>query len=295
MIAVLLALASSSFWGVSDFLGGVAARGSTVLRATSLAYLGATMVMVIAAALVPGAWSTGMLGAGAVAGVTNVLGLLAFYAAFTSAPMGPMGAIVGATQAIVPVVVAVLWRDETISALAWAGIGIAVLGSVLIGLAEGRVEGGVKLRPFVFAILAGIFFGSTVSALGVAPVNARLLTPTVEMVIGLGLVGGLVLVTRTSRHFRTAAMKIGVTAPDAGTTKRVDRVAIGGGVVLSAANITEILALQSGSLAAVGVVISLYPVTTALLAWVFLHEHLKALHIIGIAAALGGCAMLALS
>ncbi|MDR2256849.1 MAG: DMT family transporter [Arthrobacter sp.] len=295
MVAVLIALLSSVFWGVSDVLGGIAARGSTVLRATAWAYLGATVTMLIVVMARSGEWSTAMLVAATVAGVTNVLGLLAFYAAFASGPMGPMGAIVGATQAVVPVVAAVIWKHETLGLVAFAGMGIAILGSVLIGIAEGRGAGRATFRPIIWAVIAGLFFGSTVTALGMAPHSAGLLTPAVEMVIGLGIIGVLLLAVRGSTRIGYAFGSIGSTRPGAQPSRRAIGIAVIGGVVLAAANSTEVLALQAGSLAAVGVVISLYPVTTAVLAWVFLKEHLRALHLIGIAAALGGCALLALS
>ena len=255
MIAVLLALLSSCLWGASDFLGD----------------------------------------AGGVAGVAGLLGLLAFYAAFASGPMGPLAAIVAATQALVPVGVAVLWRAEALSQLAWIGIAVALVGSLLIGLAESSASGRTTLRPIAFAVLAGIFFGTTVASLGLAPQDSGQLAPAVEMVIGLGLVGVLVLAAHRSTRADAVMRSIGITSGERRPPRRTDLIAITGGVVLAAATIAEILALQDGSLAAVGVVISLYPITTALLARIFLHERLTPLHLIGIAAALGGTALLALS
>lgn len=292
MIPVSVALLASAFWGASDFLGGIAARGSSVLRATVYAYLGANLVLVTASLFTSGTWSPAMMAAGTIAGVTNVLGLLAFYAAFANGPMGPMGAIVGATQAVVPVLVAVLWHGENLNMLAWAGVAVAVAGSVSIGLAEGSSGGRAALRPIVFAVLAGLFFGSTVVALGSSPRNAGLLTPTIEMLIGIFFLGGVILTVRTSARVGAGARSIGLTSDGHGRSRRIDAIAIIAGVVLGGANIAQILALQTGSLAAVGVVISLYPVTVAILARVFLKERLTLLHLIGIAAALGGCAML---
>lgn len=295
LIPVLVALLSSGLWGASDFLGGIAARRSTVLATTAWAYVGATVIMLIVVLATPATWSGAMLAAAAVAGVTNVLGLLAFYAAFASAPMGPMGAIVGASQAIVPVFVAVVWHSESISVSAWAGIGIAVAGSVMIGLAEGNAGGRTALRPIALAIVSGVLFGTTVAALGSAPIDAGMLTPTIEMIIGLGLVGTLVFAVRKSPRIDAAMQTLGITSSEKLPQRNATAIAVAGGVVLSAANIAEIIALQTGSLAAVGVVISLYPITTAILARVFLQERLKPLHVVGIAAALGGCAVLAVS
>lgn len=295
LITVLIALLSSGLWGTSDFLGGIAARRATVLATTAWAYVGATLVMIVVVLTTSGTWSSAMIAAASVAGVTNVLGLLAFYAAFATAAMGPMGAIVGASQAVVPVFVAVVWHGESISSPAWAGIAIAILGSVLIGMAEGSSGGRTALRPIAFAILAGVLFGSTIAALGSAPVDAGMLTPTIEMVIGLVLVGLLVLLVRHSPRVDDAMQTLGITSGDRRPPRQATAIAVAGGVVLASANIAEIIALQKGSLAAVGVVISLYPITTAVLARVFLKERLRPMHVVGIAAALGGCAVLAMS
>lgn len=293
MIPVLLAFLSSSLWGVSDFLGGVAARGSIVLRTTTWAYFGAAVTMVLVAFALPGSWSSAVIMAGTAAAVTSLAGFLAFYAALASAPMGPIGAIVGATQAIVPVIVAVVWRGESISVLAWVGIAIAVIGSVLIGVAEGGNGGRATLRPIVLAVLAGVFFGGAVVSLGLAPKDAGVLAPTIEVSVGLALVLLLVLATRALPGLDGMLHVVGITSGERRPAKRTDIVAILSGVVLAGANIVMIFALQAGSLAAVGVVISLYPVTTAVLARVFLKERLTPMHIIGILGALGGCALLA--
>lgn len=293
MIPVLVAFLSSAFWGVSDFLGGVASRGATVLRATAWSYCGAAVALVVVGLVTPGSWSVPMLLSGAAAAVTSVAGFLCFYAGLASAPMGPVGAIVGATQAVVPVLVAVLWRSEMIGAPAWIGIGIAVAGSVLIGIAEGSAGGRTTLRPILLSVLAGAFFGGAVVALGTAPADAGMLTPMVEVTVGFGLVLLLVLAARSFRGLDSALRRVGITSGERRPTRRTDAIALLSGLVLAAANVLMILALRSGSLAAVGVVVSLYPVTTAVLARVFLKERLTPLHLIGIAAALGGCALLA--
>ena len=72
------------------------------------------------------------------------------------------------------------------------------------------------------------------------------------------------------------------------------RIAVGAGVLLSLSTVALVEALQIGPLAPVGVVSATYPVTTTVLALVVLHEHLRPRHVVGIAAALVGCALLGL-
>ncbi len=51
MVVALLALSSSLLYGVSDFVGGVAARRIPVVLTTTLTYLFAAAVLVVATAV----------------------------------------------------------------------------------------------------------------------------------------------------------------------------------------------------------------------------------------------------
>ncbi|MBA3852489.1 MAG: EamA family transporter, partial [Chloroflexi bacterium] len=58
-------------------------------------------------------------------------------------------------------------------------------------------------------------------------------------------------------------------------------------------NLFFLLANAAGSLAVAVVLSSLYPVVTALLARVFLHERLSRLRLLGVSAAIGGVLLIA--
>ena len=67
----------------------------------------------------------------------------------------------------------------------------------------------------------------------------------------------------------------------------------GVGVLDMAGNACFILAVQGGALAVAAVLSSLYPVTTVILATVFLRERVTRTHAVGIALAVGAIACIA--
>lgn len=292
MITLGLSLVASVLWGLSDFLGGVAARRTRVLRTTAVSYVGATAVLLLAALVVPGVWSDAALATGTVAGVATMVGFLTFYAAFAAGSMGVVSAEVAVLQSVVPIAVAVSVGGERLAFVGWVGVGLAVLAGVLLGLGGG--EGGrVSSTALTFGAVSGVAFGVAVVSLDAAPSAAGVLPAAVETVVGLVLLGALLLAVRRSGHAaRAASVLDGGGAPAGG---RATGLALWSGVVLGLANALLLLALQRGALAVVAVVIALYPIGTTVLARVVLHERLHARQLIGIGLALVACTLLALS
>lgn len=292
MLGVLLSLVSSVFWGASDFAGGVSSRRSNALHATLWSFVGAVVVTAAAIVVHQGPASSAAIWAGVLAGLFGVGGFLALYASLVGAAMGVVTVIVGAAEAIVPVVVGVAWHHESLGVVAWIGIVVALAGVAMIGLAEGA-GGSVSWRPLVLATVSGVLFGMSVVALDAAPADSGFVTPGVEVALGLVLLVALSLGVRRSVRMRAMGDATGITAAAAPPSRQSLTWALVAGAFLAFANLALLLALRAGQLAVVGVVLCLYPVTTAVLARVILKERLTARHIVGIAVALGGCALLA--
>lgn len=291
MIGVLLAFVSSVMWGGSDFAAGVASRRADVLRVTTVAYLAAAAVSLIVVVVVPGVWSPQAVWAGVVAGTVSVIGFLAFYLSLVRTAMGVATAILAASEAVVPVLVAVAWQGQGLSPLAWAGVGIAVVGATVVGLAEGGQPARATWWSAGLAAVAGVCFGVAVVALDAAPVDSGMVAPGVEMLVGVVVMPLLMLVVRFSRRAGQLAAASGLVA-SAPWLRRSTVLALGAGALIAGANVMLMMALRIGPLAAVGVVVSLYPVTTILLARVLLAERLNRWQVTGIVAALTGCVVL---
>ena len=294
MVGVVLAFVSSIFWGASDFVGGVSSRKSTALRATLWSFVGAVVVSTIALVAVPWQGSRTAITAGVLAGVFAVGGFLTLYAALAAASMGVVTVIVGAAEAIVPVVVGLVWHHDALNLLAWCGVAIALAGATLIGMAEGAT-GTASWQPLVLALVSGLLFGGSLVALDAAPADSGLLTPTMEVVVGLALLLVVALAIKAIGVVRRAADAMAITTGETGPSRAALGWGLIAGVFLAIANITLLLALRNGQLSVVGVVLCLYPVTTAILARVFLHERLTRKHILGIAIAISGCVILAVA
>ncbi|MEE9963751.1 MAG: DMT family transporter [Propionicimonas sp.] len=291
MMGVILALASSVMWGSSDFAAGLASRRADVLRVTAIAYVAASAVAMLWLVVFPGQWSAQAVWAGIFGGVFTVVGFLAFYLSLVRGAMGVATAIVGASESVVPVVAAVLWREQSLSALAWVGVVAAVLGAILVGLAE---PGGSKRSAWWsvgLSISAGVSFGLAVVALDAAPKDSGMVAPAVEMFVGLVVMPLLVAMVVVMPRMRRVGERVGLVT-DTPMSAGSRWIAVAAGACFGAANLVLMLAILAGPLAAVGVVVSLYPVTTILLARILLKEKLVKLQVAGIVAALTGCVLL---
>lgn len=274
-MAVALALLSSLLWGVSDFLGGTAAK-----RLPALAVVGVSQVVAMVL-LVPAVVAVGVAPPepwhGLLAGAVGAAGLGVFYAALASGTMGVV-APVAATGAALPVVVGLL-RGEAPGVLQAAGIVLALAGVVLASGPE--LSGGTSTRPLVLALLAAGAFGTVIVLLADGsrgPAGSVVVTLLLMRVASVGLLGPLLLVRTSREGWRSLRAGFGTLA------------AIG--AVDVTANTCFAYASRSGLLSVVAVLASLYPVVTVLLARQVHAERLLPVQVVGALGTLAGVALL---
>jgi drug/metabolite transporter (DMT)-like permease len=278
-VAVLLALASAVVYGSADFCGGLASR-----RATSFAVVAVSQAAGLAVLLALLPWLGGHphpadLAWGAAAGTAGAAGLVVFYRALAQGVMSIVAPVTAVSAAAVPVLVG-LGLGERIGLPATAGIVLALVAVVLVAAEEGlsslRAARPASLVP---ALVAGAAFGlffvlldRTSDGAGLAPlVGAR--TVSVTLVVLLAVLG------RRSLRTPRAALPMVLLA----------------GVGDMAANALFLLATQQGSqLAITGVLASLYPASTVLLAQFVLRERLAGAQVAGLASAVGAVVLIAL-
>jgi len=130
MVSVVLALASSAAWGVSDFLGGLNSRRialTTVLLITQVVGLVLTLPLaMLHAAPLLDAQSVGFAVAGSASGL---VGIAALYRGMTVGSVSIVAPI-SATGAAVPVLFGLL-RGERVTPIQSLGIVLALIGIVL--------------------------------------------------------------------------------------------------------------------------------------------------------------------
>ena len=279
MVAVLLALLGSVLWGGADFLGGTISRRRAAALVVGTSQL-AGLVAITLVALAAGALGddTGYLPWAIGAGLAGLLGLVCFYAALAAGTMGVVSPI-AALGVVVPVLVG-LSRGERPSAVQLAGIAVAVVGVVLASGPE--ISGRAGTRPLVLALVAALGFGFALTFIAEGARSSTLMT-LVAMRVTSVTVMTVVLVAALRKVPRSRLVL------DRRDTVLVTVV----GLCDVAANLAFGLASTRGLVSVVGVLGSLYPVVTVLLAQVVHGERMLRVQNVGVGAALGGVALIA--
>jgi drug/metabolite transporter (DMT)-like permease len=269
-VAIVLALASAVVYGAADFLGGLASRRTSVFGVVAMSQV---VGLVALLALLP--WLGGPVAAsdlawGGAAGLAGAAGLVVFFRALAGGVMSVIAPVTAVTAAAVPVLVGLLAGNRIGP---WAGAGIALaLTAVVLVSAEGGLRALRAARPISLApaLVAGTAFGlffvlldRTAQTSGLTPLVAARLA-SVALVVVVALAGRQPLrVTRTA----------------------LPLVALSGVGDMSANALFLLATQQEGQLAITGVLASLYPVSTVLLAQVLLRERLAGAQVAGLGAA----------
>jgi drug/metabolite transporter (DMT)-like permease len=300
IVVVLLSVASSLFYGTSDFLGGVAARRLAVLPATLLNYLFGTAVIAIALAFGGWTWSPDAAIAGTAASLFAIVGFITFYAAMAIGPMSLLSPVVALIQALVPVTAALI-TGQGLSPLGWGAVALAVVATILISQQHVDAAVRVTVPGAVLAVVSGLMLGASVVALDSSPGDSGLLPAFLEMAGGVVVLAALMAVLRLLRREIPWFAAQPEPQPAAGERQpRLSRrgawlAAASAGVLLGAANAFLMTALHAGNLAVVSVLSSLYPLATVLLAAIVLRERVSRVQVVGIALAIAAAVLLSIS
>jgi drug/metabolite transporter (DMT)-like permease len=278
-VAVVLALGSAVVYGASDFLGGLASRRASVFGVVALSQLGGLVALLALLPWLGGPVTTADLGWGAAAGLVGATGLVVFFRALSRGVMSVIAPVTAVTAAAVPVLAGLL-SGNRIGPWAGAGILLALIAVVLVS-AEGGLTSLRSARPasLTAPLVAGTAFGlffvlldRTSAVAGLTPLVAARLA-SVLLVVVVALAGRQPL--RVSR----AALPLVLTS----------------GVGDMTANALFLLATQQdGQLAITGVLASLYPVSTVVLAQGLLRERLVGAQLGGLGAAVTAVVLITL-
>ena len=275
MVAVALGLAASVSWGVADFLGGLKSRKLHVVSVLVLSQVvGMLLVGALVAARAEGPPDGHFLVYGALAGLSGLIGLAAFYRGMAVGAMAVVAPI-SATGAAIPVVVGVATGDRP-SAIQGAGLLLALVGVVIASREEGsagaRLAAGTGLARAAAAGFGGFFVGMDAASDGGvlwALLAARTFDVALLLGVALLLRPGLALSGRDTRDIAAV------------------------GLFDVAANALFALASTEGLVSLVAVLASLYPVVTILLARAVLGERVSTSQAAGVVLALVGVAAIA--
>lgn len=275
-MAILLALYSALAYGLSDFVGGLVSRRVSAWPVAVVGQLSATVCTATVAAFVDGSPTAQDFAWAVLAGLGSGLGTGFLYRGFASGRMSVVAPVSAVGAAVVPVAAGAL-GGERLSVVVWTGIVLAMPGIWLVSSTADELPDGATApraslaEGVVDGILAGLGFGVLFAALGQVPEGAGLWPLTLAQALSIPAVIMLATALRANwlprrRHtwWALLAGPLGATATGA-----------------------FLLASQYGFLTVSGVLASLYPATTVLLAALVLKEHIHRAQGIG----LGLCAV----
>ncbi len=270
-----IALLSAFAVGASDFLGSQATRRSRAELVPFLTHVASLIVMFL------GVWflsapnvTSGDLWWGGSGGISGGLGIYLLFRSMADGQISVVAPIAAVAGSLTTVAFGVLGGDRP-NTVNTVGIVFAIVaGTVISSVASSKDHDealpGAKLgtttplRAVGEATTAGVLFGWFFVSLSHTSSDAGLWPLVVARVVSVILLGALAYLTKPG-----VPLVRRMWAP-----KPVIRLAMGSGVLEMIASALLLIALRRGALSTVGVLASLYPVSTVLLAAVLLQERL---------------------
>jgi uncharacterized membrane protein len=239
--------------------------------------LSATVCTVLVALSVPASVGPGDLAWGVLAGVGSGMGTGFLYRGFASGRMSVVAPVSAVGAAVVPVLAGAL-GGERLSLVVWAGVALALPGIWLVSSTTGELPRdelptarATLAEGVLDGVLAGLGFGVLFAALGQVPQAAGLWPLALAQAVSLPAVIVLAVGLRAAWAPRQRAAWWALLAGPLGAS----------------ATAAFLLASQRGYLTVSGVLTSLYPASTVLLAALVLREKVHRTQGVG----LGLCAV----
>jgi drug/metabolite transporter (DMT)-like permease len=277
-MATLLALLSSLLWGSADYhAGNLSKRLPTMVvlginQAFGLAF-GIVLLVVTGGWLAPTFDSSGYLFNGALAGLCGYAGLLCLYAGLSTGRMGVVSPI-SSLSVLLPLLFAFVIKGDRLSTPVTMGVVAAIIGGFLASGPE--ITQGLPIKPVLLALGAALGFGSALTFMAIGSQESSLLT----------------MITMRATTFVVSAAYFVKMRSGGGVTKSDIPLLAAIGIADFSANLLLGIATTKGLISIAMVLGSLYPIATAVLAYVFLHERLHKAQYIGVVLAVSGVALI---
>lgn len=270
MIAVLLALAGAISYGVSDFMGGLVGRRTTVWPVAVLACVGSFLGTLVIALTRSGNPSATDFAWGLLAGLGSGSGTAFLYRGLAAGRMGVVAPVSAVGATVIPVLFGVVGGERP-SSIVWLGMVAALPG---IWLVASEDPGGKDLAGkessgssgLLDGILAGVGFGLLFAALGQVPDSA----------------GFWPVVANQGASVLSVVAACFLLGGDPRPRARTDWWGLVAGLLAATAVLCFLLATHRGLLSVSAVLTSLYPAVTVLLASIVLKEHIHRIQAAGL-------------
>jgi drug/metabolite transporter (DMT)-like permease len=258
-LGILLALSSALAYGAADFVGGVGARRHSLWQVVLVGQAAGALVMLMAGLTLPGSPTAPDFAWALLAGVGSATGSIFLFRGFARGRMGLVAPISAVGAAVLPVLVGV-GLGERPSLLVWVGVLVALPGIWLVSRETTPDGSAGTRRALVDGAIAGAGFGVLFIALAQIPADAGLLPLATNQLVGAVLT--VVAATSLGQPWRPRRGVLGWGSVS--------------GVLGAMGTLAFMIATGSTTLAIAGVLASLYPAVTVLLAAGVLGERMGA-------------------
>jgi drug/metabolite transporter (DMT)-like permease len=266
-------LGSAVIWGAGDFCGGYATKRTGVYGVVAASQtIGLMVLLAMALVTLERAPTATELAWSSLAGLCSGLGLVFYYRALSGGSMGSSAPVTGVVTAAVPALTGFLFEGAP-SPLQTVGFALAIIAIAQVtGLSRKNLTPNKQL---IRSLLAGIFFGLFLIFLGQVSQDSYLYPLSITRVVTIAMALAMAYVSGGPKIPQTAAP-----------------LAVGAGVFDSMGSLLYLLARHAGRLDVAGVLSSLYPVSTVVLAKTILKEPISPRKAVGIAFATAAAAAL---
>ena len=276
MTAILLALGSSIAYGLTDFLGGIAARRVHIFLLGSITQPLGLVALLLIAPLVGGSVTSEVWIWGGISGLGGVFAYVMLFRALAIGPMSVASPISALVAVVLPVLAGVLF-GERLPLVGWVGIAVGMVAVFMVSQVHEDAPHPVSLRVILLSFGAGVFISIFLVALERAPDDSGLWPLVVVRIVTSTLLIFAVVASRQLARPTNDVLWLG------GVSTLLD----------VAATAMFMLATREGLLTVVAVITALYPAATVLMARIVLKEHLQGLQRWGLALAAVSVAVLA--
>jgi drug/metabolite transporter (DMT)-like permease len=257
-IGIVLALVAAVGYGASDFVGGLTARRVSPWAVAVAGQLAGALAMLAVGVSLPGQAGPADIAWALMAGLGSAAGTVFLYRGLARGRMGVVAPVSGVGAALVPVFVGVA-LGERLGTLTWVGVLLALPGIYFVSreVADGRE---LSWSAIADGALAGLGFGLLFVALAQVPESAGVLPLAANQ--GAGAVFTLIAAGVLRQPW----------VPRDRTGRGAAAWGAVGGMLGTAGTAAFLVASHSADLAVTGVLASLYPAVTVLLAATVLRE-----------------------
>ena len=278
-VGLIFGLLTALGWGTSDFFAGFATRRASPL-ATLVVAQAVAMVITIPIVTVAGGPNPGLASIlwGVGAGTGGFLALVFLYRGFAVSPMGPVVAVAAVVGVGLPVIIGPFTGDRLRPGDV---LGIACGIAAIVLVTRGGSRASMGRAGIGSAIASGL-------AAGFYFVLVR------ESTLAGGGTWWTIMASRSTTLLLAVLVTIGLRQVRS-TLRSATRPMVGVGLTDLVGTIFFLLANAQGALSIAAVLASQSPAVTTILARAFLGQHLNRSQAGGIAAALVGVALIALS